>query len=215
MTGWWHRLVRQGRDQLDGLADQGRDQAERLVGTLRLRQLPSYRPLPRVRVALGPWVPGWALRLVQAVVALCCVALLQPGAGTWFLGVAGAFLLVLRPSGIVAACFAAAVGLRLAVISPEPYAVTSFLLLFGVHLLVQLARAGSAVPWAARVELRVLLPTVLRFMTVQALAQLLALSGAALTSQALALPWVPVLVGAALAVLGWGLLSQLTRSGPG
>ena len=186
-----------------------------MVATLWVARRPTHRPLPRVEVALGAWVPGWVLRLVQATVALCCVALVQPGQGIWFLAVLGTVLLVLRPSGMVAACFVVALGLRLAVTAPEPYAVMSFLLLFGVHLLVQLARMGSAVPWLARVELRVLLPTLSRFLWVQALAQLLALGGAALTSQSLALPWLPVLVGASLSVLGWSLLSQLTRSGRG
>jgi hypothetical protein len=203
VSGRWRRLV-----------DRGRGQVERIAATLRVAQAPSQRPLPRVRIALGAWVPGWVLRLVQALVALSCVALVHPGSGVWFLGALSALLLVLRPSGLVAACFVVFLGFRLAVTPAEPYAASSFLLLFGVHLLVQLARAGSAVPWSARVELQVLVPTALRFVRVQALAQLLALGAAALTARSLALPWVPVLVGAALTVLGWRLLSLLVSNRP-
>jgi hypothetical protein len=188
------------------------EQLERWRATLRVGRLPTHRALPVVTVTIGPWAPAVALRLVQAGVALGCVALKPPGSGVWTLAALGALLLVLRPSGIVAACFTFALGFRLAVSPSGPWLPQAFVLLLGLHLLVELGRLVAGVPWNARVQLRVLLPAARRFLPVQALAQLLALVGAVLTSTGVTVPWVPVLVGVALTGLAWLLLSRLTGS---
>lgn len=185
------------------------DQAARWSATVRFGRLPTQRPLPRVRVRLGPWVPALVLRGVQVLVALACVALVAPGPGWRTVAVLGALLLVVRPSGIVAGCYAFALGFGLAVSSSSPWSLRSFALLLGLHLLVELARQTAGVPWATHVDLRVLVPAGRRFLPVQALAQLLALGGAGLSSTALTVPWLPVLVGVALTLLAWAVLRGL------
>lgn len=186
-----------------------RDQADRWWATVRVGRLPTQRPLPRVQVSLGPWVPALLLRGVQVIVALANVALVAPGPGWRAVALLGALLLVVRPSGIVAACFAFALGFGLAVSSSTAWSLKPFILLLGLHLLVELARQSAGVPWATRVDLAVLVPAGRRFLLVQALAQLLALGGAWLSSTALTVPWLPVLVGVSLTLLAWALLRVL------
>ena len=188
-------------------------QAARLRRTLRIGRAPSVRPLPRVTIAMGPWVPALALRVGVAAVALACLALSTPGTAIWVVGALAAATVVLRPSGIAVSIFAVALGLRLALTGSEPFAWRSFALLFGVHLMVQLGRLASNVSWAARVDLRVLVSPARRFLLLQAFAQLLALGGALLTSASVTVPWLPVLVGVALTLLAWQLLSRLTDPG--
>jgi hypothetical protein len=191
------------------------EQAGRLLRTLRIGRAPSMRPLPRVTVAMGRWVPVLVLRVGVAAVALACLALLAPGTAIWVLGSLAAVAIVLRPSGIVVSIFAVALGLRLALTGSEPFAWRSFALLFGVHLLVQLGRLVSNVGWSARVDLGVLVSPARRFLLLQAFAQLVALGGALLTSASVTVPWLPVLVGVALTLLAWLLLSRLTDPSQG
>ncbi len=186
------------------------EQAGRLLRTLRIGRAPSARPLPRVAISMGPWVPALVLRVGVAGVALACLALLTPGTGVWVAGALAALVMVARPSGIALSIFVVALGLRLALTTSEPFAWRSFALLFGVHLLVQLGRVVSNVGWSARIDLRVLASPARRFLLLQAFAQVLALGGALLTSASVAVPWLPVLVGVALTLLAWQLLSRLT-----
>lgn len=196
---------------LDGV----REQAQRLLQTVGFGRSLSQRPLPRVRIRLGARVPGAVFQLVVAAVALGSAWLVVTGPVSTFFAVAGAVLVLARPSGIACAGYAVGLGFLLAVSSSEPFAPRSFLLLFGVHLLVQLGAVASSVGWSAVLDLRVLVSPLRRFVVVQALAQLLALGGAALASASVTLPWVPVLVGVALTALAWMILSRLTERGMG
>ena len=188
--------------------------AARLLRTLRVGRPPSQRPLPRVRIALGPRLPGAVLRLVVPLVALGCVSLLQPGTFTSVLAVVGAVLLAVRPSGVAAGCYVVGLGLLLALAPADPFSLIPHLLLFGVHLLVQLGAIASVVPWSAVVDARVLVSPARRFLVAQVFAQLLAVLAAALSSTSLTLAALPVLAVAGLTLLAWWLVSLLAR-GPG
>lgn len=189
----------------------GADLLARVVRTLHVTRSPTARPLPRVRVSVGPWVPGALPRLLTGAVGLVCASSLVTGPTSWTLAVVGALLLVLRPSGLAAAVYAFALGFALAVSPAVPFAPRSFALLLGVHLMVQLAAFASQCPWLAVVDLRALVPPLRRFLPVQASAQLLALGGAALTSSSVTVVWVPVLAGVGLTVVVWRLLSRMVR----
>lgn len=193
------------------VADAVRDQTQRILLTVGIGRSLSQRPLPRVRIAVGPRVPGVVLRLVVALVAVASASLLVTGPVSTFIAVAGAVLLLVRPSGASCAGYAFALGFALAVSATEPFALRSFLLLFGVHLLVQLGSVAGLAGWTVVLDLRVLVSPLRRFLVIQVLVQLLALGGAALSSTAVTLPWVPVLVGVALTATAWLLLSRLTR----
>lgn len=189
--------------------DEAKVQLDRLRATLRIGGPAAQRPLPRVGIAVGAWVPGWGLRLAVAIVALVCSALLHPGHTLWVLAGLGALVVLARPSGVAAAVFAFALGFRLAVSPGDPFAATPYLLLFGVHLLITLARVASLTPWTAKIDLQVLVPPVRRFLALQVLVQLLAIAGAAVTASSVTVPWLPVLVGVALTLLAWQLLSRM------
>jgi hypothetical protein len=94
------------RSALDRFAERAKDQAQRVLRTLRIGRLPSQRPLPRVGIAIGPRMPGWVLRSSVGLVALGTASLLIGGPLSGFLAVAGALLMVARPSGIACAGYA-------------------------------------------------------------------------------------------------------------
>ncbi len=192
-----------------------REQAQRMLQTVGISRSLSQRPLPKVRIRLGPRVPGAVFQLLVAAVALASASLVVRGPISTFFAVAGAVLVIVRPSGIACAGYAVGLGFLLAVSPSEPLAPRSFLLLAGVHLLVQLGAVASGVGWSAVLDLRTLVSPLRRFVVVQALAQLLALGGAALSSSSVTLPWVPVLVGVALTALAWAILSRLSQRRPG
>jgi hypothetical protein len=134
---------------------------------------------------------------------------LHPGHTLWVLAVLGALVVLVRPSGVAAAVFAFALGFRLAVAQGDPFAARPYLLLFGVHLLITLARVASLAPWTAKIDLQVLVSPVRRFLALQVVVQLLALGGAAVTATTVTVPWLPVLVGVGLALLAWRLLAGM------
>jgi len=172
--------------------------------------LPVLRPRrPRVRVRTGPAVPAWTLRLLLAAVALACVAL--AGAGTLLSvgGAAAALVLVLRPGGSAPAVVVGYVAVVLLGTGSGGRPATTSALLLGTHLLVQLAALLGRTSWEARVELRALAAPLRRFLAVQALAQLVALLGAAVTSGGLALPWLPAVAAVGLGALLLGLVPRL------
>jgi hypothetical protein len=189
--------------------DEARIQLDRVLATLRIGRASSQRPLPRVGIAFGAWLPAWVLRGGVAGVALACAALLTPGPGLWAVAVLGALAVLVLPGGAAVAFYAFALGFGLAVAGGPGPAIRPYLMLFGVHLFVTLGRTVGVAPWSSRVDLHVLVPPLRRLLALQVLVQPLALVGAILTSAAVSVPWVPVLVGVGLAVLGWWLLSQL------
>jgi hypothetical protein len=198
-----------GRSPTGRVVERAREQGRRLLRTVRIGRPPSQRPLPKVRIDLGPWLPGPVLRVSVGVVALVGAALLATGPVSWTFAILGAVLLVVRPSGIAAGVYAFGLGFLLALAPAAPFAGRSFLLLLIVHLLVQLGAVASSLPWTAVLDLRVLVPPARRFLPVQAGAQLLALAGAALTRATVSVPWLPVLVGAALTAVAWLVLNRL------
>ena len=169
------------------------------------RTLPTLRPpRPRVRLALGPAVPGWLLRL--PCMALVGVAVVGAGAGDVLtvLGLLLAVGLVVRPGGawpVVALGFVAFV---LLTAGGGPWRSGAFVALATGHLFVQLAALLGPCGWSVRVELGVLLVALRRYLPIQAAAQLSLLAGAVVASGRLELPWLAPAAGLAIgAVVLW------------
>lgn len=184
----------------------------RLLRVVRLDKAPSYRPRPRVKIIIGPHIYGWVVRLALVLVALACTAQLAGYPLQWVVAIIGILIMTIRPSGVVSAVYALGLGLGLAAAGTEPLAIRGFILLLGVHLLVQLGMLASSLPLQAAVELRVLKRPLGRFLILQGSAQLLALLSGWVQTRSVTSAWVGVLAGIALAVFAWFLLSRLANT---
>ena len=173
--------------------------------------LEAYVPLlrrrrPRTGIQLGPWLPGWVLRLVSAATILGLAAAAGAGSVAWVVVAGIAAWLLARPSGIAGGAAVVTLALLLA-LRPEPVApLVLAVVLVLLPASIQLAALLGGTGVFARIELPVLLAPLPRFLAVQALVQPLALIGGWLAGQdVLAGPgWVVLPL---LAVLGIGVLS--------
>ncbi|GAA2100220.1 hypothetical protein GCM10009841_14710 [Microlunatus panaciterrae] len=185
---------------------------QRLLRALRVDRSPSARAKPWVRIEIGPSVGGWVLRLAIGLIACGCAALTVSGAFWWVLTGLAVALVIIRPQGMAPAMLALALGLTLVLSGGDPWRWQSFALLLGVHLLVVLGATNGDLSWRGRLELAVLLPALRRLLVMQAVAQLLAVVMAWLSSQAVRSGGLAVLGGVGLAVLAWALLSRLAQT---
>jgi hypothetical protein len=175
------------------------------------RALGMSRPLPRVAVDLRTPVPAWALRVVQVVVLLACVAVAAPNELGWFIGIVLGGLMVALPRPFWPALFAVWSGVLVLFGSEVPFRPSTFALLFGVHLLLVLGATLDRIPLAARVELPVLVGAARRFLVVQAFSQALALLAAWVTAAQVSVVWVTVAAAALVVVVVWVLVARLVR----
>ena len=174
------------------------------------RTLPRFgRRRRRVTVALGPWLPGWSLRVVCAAVALGCVVLAGAGPKLTGVGALLALVLVLWPRGPFPVVVLGFVTFVLATAGAGPLRPQAFAVLAGTHLLVQLAAVLAPFGWSVRVELRALLVPARSYLPVQLAAQLVALVGALVTLRRLELAWAAPLAAVALAALVVWLVPRL------
>jgi hypothetical protein len=204
--------LKRGNSLLTRLLLGAQEQRQRLTQTLRIDRSPSQRPLPRVGIGCGPWLPAWVLRVVQTAVAVGCISLLQTDKFLAVVALIAALALLVRPGGLSCGIFAVILGLDLSTAVPNAIGWRSYLLIFGLHLVVLLAMLAPTLRWNAAVELRMLVSPARRFVVLQSAAQLLALCGAAVSGLSLSLPWLAAAVGIGLAVLAWWLLSRLSRA---
>lgn len=182
-------------------------------GNERLRRaLGMPRPLPRVAADLRTPVPAWALRAVQLVVVLGCVAVAAPNVLGWLIGAVLGGLMVALPRPFWPALFAVWSGLVVLSGSAEPFRPAVFALLFGVHLLLVFGATLDRIPLGARVELSVLWGAGRRFLAVQAVSQALALLAAWVTAAEISAVWVAVVAGALVAAVVWMLVARLFRA---
>ena len=175
------------------------------------RALGMSRPLPRVQATLRTPVPAWALRGVQLVVVLACVAVAAPNPLGWLAGIVLGGLMVALPRPFWAALLAGGAGVVVLTVG-DPFPPSVFALLFGVHLLLVLTAALDRIPLSARVELPVLAAPARRFVVVQMFSQALALLAAWVTAADVSVVWVAVAAGALVAVVMWVLAARLARA---
>jgi hypothetical protein len=174
-----------------------------------LRAIGSERPRPRVRVDLGPSVPVWALRILQALVGVGCTALVASTDVQWFFTVLALAAGLVWPAPLWLALLPLSWGFGLAILPFGGVSVPMLLLLFGLHLYVVLGGAAAPTPASARVEWAALAPAALRFLVLQAAAQALAWGAGTLRTLDLAAPWVSILAAAVLGAVAWAAAGRL------
>lgn len=168
------------------------------------------RPHPRVTISLGPTIPAWSLRLVIAAIATWCAVLVISQPLHWAVAVPTILMMATGGAGSAASIFV--VGTGVAVLTSEaPTTFRLLLLVFGVHLAVELTALLGDVHWAALVERRILWRSTPRFLLIQTAAQSMALFGAWTTVTGPLTQAFPVLAGAMLACGAWMVLANLRR----
>lgn len=199
-----------GQVWLGARVERIRIRLDQLARTLRIRPTPADRPLPRVRIATGPAVPAWVLRLVLLALGTGCGALVTSGPMSRVLLGAGLLVVVVLPGSLAAAPFVIGVALVLAAAGPG-HPLTTALLLAGLHLFMLLGALVSELSLVARVELRSLWPSARRYLLIQAPSQLLALTVVKLADHPVTVPWLPVLAAAGLTAMVSWLLPWVAR----
>jgi hypothetical protein len=184
-------------------------QWNRIASTVLLNRPESHRPLPRVRVGIGRAAPGGVLHIAVALIAVLCAAQLATNPAQWIVAVAGAVALAARPTPGLPQLYAALLGLGLLIGPAHPWSSRGFVLIFGVHLLVQTAALADDLPWSARVELGALAAAARRFLVIQACAQSAAVLCAWIADRQVDATWLSVAAGLAVAALAWAMLARL------
>jgi hypothetical protein len=162
-----------------------------------------------VEIELGPRVPAWALRGVCVAAAAGCTLLVASHPAHWVLAAGLVTMMVLRPDTGAAAVFSVGIGLLLLAADPDPFDVRVPLLVFGLHLTLELVTLTAGLPWGTTVERAVVRAHLAPLLAIQAISQAAALVGPWLATARPAAPWVPALAGAALAVLAWATTWRL------
>ena len=183
--------------------------AERLAATVRVWASSSDRPLPRVRAAVGWWVPIWSVRLLVAGLAGGAATLVVQGPVGWTVMAAIIAILFLFPQAATAGVYAIAIGISYLAAGVEPFSGTLFALVFSVHLVVTIGTLVAALPGRARLQVAALVGPMRRFTIVQAVAQALAMLGAFVAAWGLTVVWLPSVAVLGLAGFGWWLLTWL------
>ena len=183
--------------------------AERLGATVRVWSPSSDRPLPRVRAAVGWWVPIWFVRLLVAGLASGAAMLVVQGPVGWTVMAAIITILALFPQAATAGAYAIGIGISYLASGVEPFSGTLFVLVLSVHLVVTIGTLVAGLPGRARLQVAALVGPMRRFTIVQFVAQALALLGAFVTAWDLTVVWLPVIAVQGLAALGWWLLAWL------
>jgi hypothetical protein len=180
------------------------DRARRAVWFVR-----RDRKRPAVTVRLRHWVPCWTIRVLCVLVGIGCAILTgAPTALIWIVSAVVALLLV-WPGGVLPAVVAVVVGLCALYLDPAVTSPRPFVLLAGVHLVLQGAALTGRNGLRARIELGVLAAALRRYLPIQAVAQAVALLGLAVTRQRLEVAWLPVLGVVSLTLVVFWLVAQL------
>jgi hypothetical protein len=128
-----------------------------------VRDLPGLdeRPLPRIGVSLGAWVPGWVLRAAAAFATGAVLAIgtqrvgMYPGIGWTVVGIAMA-LVAIWPAPILALTATVLTGLLIALDGYGPFDPVAFALFPLAYAAVRSAWWAERVAPTARVELAAL-----------------------------------------------------------
>lgn len=184
----------------------------RLLQTADLRQPSWVRPLPRVVIHTGRWLPAWILHVGAAAVAVGCVALVATSRPQWTLALILIALMLVRPSGVPPALFALWVGLQVATAEQVTYSMRSLGLIAGIHFLAVLQTTAADVTPGTRIEIRVLHDPLRRLAVIQAVVQPVAWLTMAVAAQDFSLPWLPIVAAVGLAAISWFLAEQFTRT---
>ena len=184
----------------------------RLVRTLDFREPSWVRPLPRVGIQIGRWVPAWAVHVCAAAVAGACIAMVATSRPQWVLASVLVVLMVLRPSGAPPALFALWLGLQVATSDVESYALEASGLVLGLHLVAVLLTAATDLRPRTRIELRVFAAPLRRLVVIQALVQPVTWATMTLAAGDVTVRWLPIVAAVGVVVVSWALVRRITRS---
>lgn len=183
---------------------------DRLRATLR-HVLPAGpagrvpRP-PRTVLRTGAAVPAPVLRLVLLAVTLAAGAVVADGSSQWWVVVAVACVIAVRPHAALLALGVAVLIGMLALTEGYTWQLPALVLL--THTVLRLGAVADAVAWRGRVEVAVLRDAAPAFLGVQLAGQAAALLALVLDGAA-PVPWLAVGAVTALAVLGWAVVRDL------
>ena len=162
-------------------------------------------------MSIGPYVPGWLLRLSGPAVGVGCALLTDASSGLVLIAGGLAMLTLIWPASVAPTALALLLGLLSFVWPDQPYDPRALALLAGIHLTLQLCALAGRSTWRRRTELSALGPPLRRYLLLQAIAQSLALLAGLLGAEQLTVRWLPVAGGLALAGSVVWLLGRLRR----
>lgn len=183
----------------------------RLVRTLDFREPSWVRPLPRVGIHTGRWVPAWVVNALAASVAFGCIAVVATSRPQWTLASVLVVLMLLRPSGALPALFALWLGLQVATSEISSHTLETAGLVFGFHFLAVLLTTVADVHPRTRIELRVFAGPLRRLVVIQALVQPVAWATMTLAAGDLTVRWLPVLAALGLVGASWIVVRRVAR----
>lgn len=188
---------------------------DRVKRTVAINRDETVRPLPPITVDLGTSLlsrtaSARMLNLLVALLAFGCTAVLISHWLLWIPALLAIGAMAVRPEPGTAQFYAVLLGVGLALSTDDPWSIRSFLLLFGVHAMVQLGSLSQGLSSTTRVECAVLAAIGRRFAVVQIGAQAVAAAAAAIATRDVQIVWLSVAAGAALALLAWAVRAALT-----
>jgi hypothetical protein len=195
-ASFWRRLAEAG---------------SRLVRTFDIREPSWVRPLPRVGIRIGRWVPAWTVHVCAASVAVACIAMVATSRPQWVLASVLVGLMLLRPSGAPPALFALWLGLQVATSDIASFTLVASGLVLGLHLVTVLLVAAADLSPRTRVELRVFAAPLRRLVIIQALVQPVAWATMSLAASDITLRGLPIVAAVGLAAVSWTLARRITR----
>ena len=161
---------------------------------------------------IGPYAPGWLLRVSGPAVGVGCALLTDASSGLVLVAAGLAVLTMIWPASVAPTALALLLGLFGFALPDRPYEPRALALLAGIHLMMQLSALAARSTWRRRVELSALGPPLRRYLLLQAIAQPLALLAGLLGAEHVTVAWLPVAGGLALAGSVIWLLARLRRS---
>ena len=187
----------------------------RLVRTLDFREPSWVRPLPRVEVKLGRWVPAWVVSVVAGAVAVGCIAMVASSRPQWILALILVGLMLVRPAGAPPALFALWLGLQVATSYVTAYTLEASGLVFGLHLVAVLLTTAADLGLATRIELRVFAGPFRRMLVIQAVVQPVTWATMTLATGDVIVRWLPIVAAFGVVVASWVLVRLVVRSDGG
>lgn len=170
-------------------------------------------PRPRVDLDLRRSVPGWLVRLVTLGIGVATLLVLHPPIFGLVVLLASLLVLAVYTAAITGLVYCGLVGLTLLLGSALAWPAEAAVIALGTATWM-LAGMMSGLGPRARIEVAAILPTLWRYLIIQAITQLLLAGTRALQSLQLDGPGaavVAVCCGAGMAAVGWLVLPRLSR----
>lgn len=184
----------------------------RIVRTLDFREPSWVRPLPRVRIRTGRWVPAWVVHVLAAAIAIGCIATVAATRSEWAIPSVLVALMLVRPAGAPPALLALWLGLQVATSEVSAHTLEASGLVLGLHLLaVLLVTAGDVQP-RTRIELRVFVGPVRRLGAIQAFVQPVTWATMTLAARDVTVRWFPIVAAVCVVVASWVLVRRVART---